>query len=181
MDHTVCHFEIPAEEPKRAAEFYRGLFDWDIRTWDSPDNKVEIMMISTVPTDETGRPARPGVNGMIMKRQHPQQPFANYISVESVDEYGAKAEDLGGQVIMPKTPCRGWAGSSTSRTPKAISSASGNPTRPRPEPGQTVASRPRGSISRWKKVKLPMNLLGGRTQGAGRGLRRPASKSDPRA
>ena len=23
MDHTVCHFEIPAEEPKRAAEFYR--------------------------------------------------------------------------------------------------------------------------------------------------------------
>ena len=31
MDHTICHFEIPAEEPKRAAEFYRGLFDWDIR------------------------------------------------------------------------------------------------------------------------------------------------------
>ena len=30
MDHTICHFEIPAEEPKRAAEFYRGLFDWDI-------------------------------------------------------------------------------------------------------------------------------------------------------
>jgi hypothetical protein len=66
MDHTVCHFEIPAEEPKRAAEFYRGLFDWDIRGWDSPDNQVEIQMISTVPTDETGRPTRPGVNGMIM-------------------------------------------------------------------------------------------------------------------
>ena len=29
------------------------------------------MMISTVPTDETGRPIRPGVNGMIMKRQTP--------------------------------------------------------------------------------------------------------------
>lgn len=107
MDHTVCHFEIPAEEPKRAAEFYRGLFDWGIRAWDSPDNTVEIMMISTVPTDETGRPIRPGVNGMIMKRQHPQQPFANYISVESVDEYGARAEALGGQIIMPKTPVPG--------------------------------------------------------------------------
>ena len=42
MDHTVCHFEIPAEEPKRAAEFYRGLFNWDIRGWDSPDNTAEI-------------------------------------------------------------------------------------------------------------------------------------------
>ena len=107
MDHTVCHFEIPAEEPKRAAEFYRGLFDWDIRGWDSADNTVEIQMISTVPSDEAGRPTRPGVNGMIMKRQHPQQPFANYINVESVDEHGAKVEALGGQVVMPKTPVPG--------------------------------------------------------------------------
>ena len=35
MDHTVCHFEIPAEKSKRAAEFYRGLFDWKVREWDS--------------------------------------------------------------------------------------------------------------------------------------------------
>ena len=107
MDHTVCHFEIPAEEPARAAEFYRGLFDWDIRAWDNPDNHVDIHMIATVPTDETGRPVRPGVNGMIMKRQHPQQPFANYISVEDVDEYGSRAVALGGQVVMPKTPVPG--------------------------------------------------------------------------
>src|SRR5215469_5373155 len=75
MDHTVCHFEIPAEEPKRAAEFYRRLFDWNIRAWDNPDNKAEIHMVKTVPTDETGRPARPGVNGMILKRQNPHHPF----------------------------------------------------------------------------------------------------------
>ena len=48
------------------------------------------------------RPA-PGGLGII----HPQQPFANYISVDSVDEYGAKAEALGGQVVMPKTPVPG--------------------------------------------------------------------------
>ena len=107
MDHTICHFEIPAEEPERAAAFYRGLFDWNIRAWDSPDNAVNIHMISTVPSDEAGRPARPGVNGMIMKRQHPTQPFANYISVESVEEYGAKAVALGGQIAMPKTPVPG--------------------------------------------------------------------------
>jgi predicted enzyme related to lactoylglutathione lyase len=65
------------------------------------------MMVSTVPSDEAGRPIRPGVNGMILKRKHPEHPFANYISVESVDEYGAKAEALGGHVIMPKTPVPG--------------------------------------------------------------------------
>src|SRR5581483_1173785 len=98
-----CHFEIPADDPKRAAKFYRELFDWDIREWGSSDNKAEIQMVKTVPSDETGRPVRPGVNGMILKRQHPQQPFATYISVENVDEYGAKAEKLGGQIVLPKT------------------------------------------------------------------------------
>lgn len=107
MDHTVCHFEIPADEPKRAAEFYRGLFDWDIRAWDSADNKAEIHMIDTIPRDETGKLIRPGVNGMIMKRQNPHQPFANYISVEDIDAYGAKLQKLGGQIIMPKTPVPG--------------------------------------------------------------------------
>lgn len=107
MDHTICHFEIPADEPKRAAAFYRGLFDWDIRDWDNPDNHAEIMMIATVPTDDAGMPTRPGVNGMIMKRQNPHQPFANYINVEDIDAFGARAVALGGQVIMPKTPVPG--------------------------------------------------------------------------
>jgi uncharacterized protein len=110
MDHTICHFEIPADEPKRVAAFYRELFGWNIRAWESPDNTKEIMMVSTVPSDEAGRPIRPGVNGMIMKRQHPQQPFANYIAVENVDDYGAKAKALGGQIVVPKTavPGMGW-------------------------------------------------------------------------
>ena len=110
MDHTICHFEIPADEPKRAAQFYSGLFGWDIKGWDDPANKAEIMMVATVPTDETGRPSRPGVNGMILKRQNPHHPFANYIIVENVDDYLAKAAALGGQVAMPRMPVpgRGW-------------------------------------------------------------------------
>ena len=107
MDHTICHFEIPADDPKRAAEFFRGLFGWNIREWDSANNTAEIHMVETVPRDEFGRLVRPGANGMIMKRQNPHQPFANYISVESVDEYGARAEGLGGQVVFPKTPVPG--------------------------------------------------------------------------
>ena len=28
MDHTIVHFEIPAEEPERAIAFYQAMFGW---------------------------------------------------------------------------------------------------------------------------------------------------------
>jgi len=67
-------------------------------------------MIETVPIDKNGVSIRPGVNGGMMKRQHPEHKPANYISVESVDEYTKKIEALGGKVIVPKTevPGVGW-------------------------------------------------------------------------
>jgi predicted enzyme related to lactoylglutathione lyase len=104
MDHTICHFEIPADDLDRAGAFYRDLFGWDIIAWGA---NRDIHMVKTVPTDERGAPARPGVNGMLIKRQNPHHPFSNYVHVESVDEYLKKAESLGGQVAMPRTPVPG--------------------------------------------------------------------------
>jgi predicted enzyme related to lactoylglutathione lyase len=108
MDHTLCHFEIPADEPERAIAFYRKLFGWDFHCHEG--GATPYWLISTVPTDEQGRPARPGVNGGLMKKMHPAQPWANYFLVESADDYGKKAESLGGQIVMPKTavPGMGW-------------------------------------------------------------------------
>ena len=105
MDHTICHFEIPVDDLGRAGTFYADLFGWKIEPFGGPD--AIIHMVSTVPTDESGMPSRPGVNGMLIKKQHPQHPFANYVNVESVDEYAAKAEALGGQIALPKTPVPG--------------------------------------------------------------------------
>jgi predicted enzyme related to lactoylglutathione lyase len=105
MDHTICHFEIPVEDLDRSAEFYRGLFGWEINKW--AGSETPISMVNTVPTDEKGRPTRPGVNGMLIKKQNPQHPFANYVNVESVDDYAKKAVELGGQIAMPKTPVPG--------------------------------------------------------------------------
>ena len=36
MDHTVVHFEIPADDPERAAKFYRELFGWEIKHMGGP-------------------------------------------------------------------------------------------------------------------------------------------------
>ncbi len=106
MDHTVVHFEIPVDNPDRASKFYHELFGWDIRKWAS-EGGPEYWLVSTIPTDDEGQPVRRGVNGGLMRRQHPNHLPVNYIGVESVDEYGKKAVRLGAQEVMPKTAVKG--------------------------------------------------------------------------
>jgi uncharacterized protein len=108
MDHTIVHFEIPADDPERAAEFYRELFGWDIKKYEgSAAGGIEYWMVKTVPTDPDGRPTRPGVNGGLMRRMYPNQPLVNYINVENVDEAVSRAEQLGAKILMGKTPVPG--------------------------------------------------------------------------
>ena len=106
MDHTIVHFEIPADNPERAMKFYRELFGWGIQKM-VMDGGPEYWGVTTVPTDAQGRPARPGANGGLMRRQHPGHVPVNYIAVESVDESVKKAKRLGAGDVMPKTPVKG--------------------------------------------------------------------------
>ncbi|HEY8196573.1 MAG TPA: VOC family protein [Gemmatimonadales bacterium] len=108
MSHTVVHFEIPADQPERAAEFYRELFGWNIEhLGPAGSGGIEYWLVKTVPTDAEGRPAEPGVNGGLMRRMMPGQTPVNYISVESVDQFARKAESLGAKVVVPKMPVPG--------------------------------------------------------------------------
>ncbi len=108
MDHTIVHFEIPADDPERAAEFYRELFGWDIKKFEgSLAGGMEYWSVKTVPTDQDGRPTRPGVNGGLMRRMYPNQPPVNYINVENVNEAVGRAEQLGAKILMGKTPVPG--------------------------------------------------------------------------
>ena len=113
MSHTVVHFEIPADDPERAAKFYRELFGWEISKWGGPvggGEGPEYWMVRTVPTDAAGQPTRPGVNGGLMRRMMPGQAPVNYIGVASVDEFVRRAERLGAKVVVPKmpVPSMGW-------------------------------------------------------------------------
>jgi predicted enzyme related to lactoylglutathione lyase len=114
MDHTIVHFEIPADQPERAAKFYRELFGWDISRFEGStegmeyrDEGFEYWMVKTVPTDDQGQPTRPGVNGGLMRRMFPGQAPVNYINVSNVDEFVRKAERLGAKVLMGKSPVPG--------------------------------------------------------------------------
>jgi len=107
VDHTIVHFEIPANDVQKLKKFYNELFGWKIEKMPGP---MEYWTIETVPVDEKGMPVRPGVNGGMMKKQNPEHKPITYISVESVDKYVKKTEALGGKVIVPKmeVPGIGW-------------------------------------------------------------------------
>ena len=107
VDHTIVHFEIPADNLEKMSSFYSKLFGWKILKMPGP---VEYWGIQTISTDEKGMLLRNGVNGGMMKRQNSEHKPVNYIAVESVDEYSKKIEELGGKVVVPKmeVPGVGW-------------------------------------------------------------------------
>jgi predicted enzyme related to lactoylglutathione lyase len=106
MDHTIVHFEIPADQPERAVKFYSDLFGWNINRWENADG-LDYWMVETVPAGPDGMPARQGVNGGLMRRMYPGQPPVNYINVPDVDEFVRKAEKLGAKTLMAKHPVPG--------------------------------------------------------------------------
>ena len=71
------HFEIPAENPERAMEFYSSIFGWKFSKWDGP---MDYWVIST------GQPGEPGIDGGLMPRRDPNQPCVNTIAVANVDD-----------------------------------------------------------------------------------------------
>ena len=107
VDHTIVHFEIPAEDIDKLRRFYSKLFGWKI---EAMPGFTDYWNIETVPIDDKGMLMRPGVNGGMMKKQNPEHKLIYYIAVESVDVYSRKIEELGGKITVPKqeVPGVGW-------------------------------------------------------------------------
>jgi len=106
LDHTIIHFDIPANDIEKMKKFYTELFGWKIEKL----GNMEYYGVTTVPMDEKGNLLRPGVNGGLYKKEQPQQQSVNYIYVESADEYSKKIVALGGKIVVSKTevPGMGW-------------------------------------------------------------------------
>jgi uncharacterized protein len=99
---TIVHFEIPSDNIERSKKFYHELFGWKIDKWSGSDSTMEYWMITT--TDENGNEA---LRGGMMKRQNPQQGITNFIGVDSIDDYSSRVQQLGGKIVVPKTPVSG--------------------------------------------------------------------------
>jgi len=107
MDHTIIHFEIPANDVEKLKGFYEKVFGWKIIPTVGP---IEYWVIQTVPTDDKGMLQHPGVNGGMYRRQLPDSKPINYISVESINDFLDRIVKLGGKVTQPKqeVPEVGW-------------------------------------------------------------------------
>ncbi len=87
----VIHFEIPADDPKRAIKFYEDVFGWEIEKWE----QGEYWLVSTGPEDE------PGINGAIMPKENGGT-VRDTISVDSYEEFAKKIESQGGKMLTEK-------------------------------------------------------------------------------
>jgi uncharacterized protein len=90
----VVHFEIPADNPERAAAFYKKAFGWKIEKWPGP---MDYWMVNTGPD------GAPGINGGLLKKGDVST-TTNTVGVESVDNAITAVTNAGGKLIMPKTP-----------------------------------------------------------------------------
>jgi predicted enzyme related to lactoylglutathione lyase len=100
----VIHFEIHADNPERAAEFYRGLFGWQLTRWEGPMDYWIVV---------TGPDGTPGINGGLLRRPHPLTgndgviAYVCTVEVANLDAAFAKALELGGAAALSKMPVPG--------------------------------------------------------------------------
>lgn len=94
----VVHFEITADDPKRAAEFYRQAFGWEIAGW----GEQFTYLLAT-----TGPEGGAGINGAITERMDHGQAVVNSIEVETWEAGAEAVKAAGGTVLGEKTPIPG--------------------------------------------------------------------------
>jgi len=102
--NRVVHFEIPAENVKRAQKFYSDIFGWKIN--DMPD--INYTLLHTAPTNEKGVLTEPGaINGRMLKRSNPINSPVITIDVDDIDETLKTIKEMGGRIVIEKTEVGG--------------------------------------------------------------------------
>ena len=98
--NPVVHFEIPAEDKNRMADFYTKAFDWKIQML-GPDMNDYVLVTTTEP-GEDGRPKSPGaINGGFFKKSAdmPAQYPSIVIAVGDIKAAMKKVTEAGGKVL----------------------------------------------------------------------------------
>lgn len=97
--NPVVHFEIPAEDRKRIANFYTKVFGW--KTQQLGEDMGNYVLVTTTDSDENG-PKKPGaINGGFFQKtdDKPAQYPSVVIAVEDIKEHMMNVEKSGGKVL----------------------------------------------------------------------------------
>jgi predicted enzyme related to lactoylglutathione lyase len=98
--NPVVHFEMPADDTRRMAEFYTKVFGWQSNFLGKEMNNY--VTVSTTETDEKGMVKTPGViNGGIYPRNAsmPNNCPSLVIAVDDINQHLKIINQAGGQVL----------------------------------------------------------------------------------
>jgi uncharacterized protein len=97
--NPVVHFEMPAEDKKRMADFYTKVFGWRIQQLG--EDMGNYVLATTTDSDEKG-PKKPGaINGGFFQKtdDKPAQYPSVVIQVDDIREHIKDVEKAGGKVL----------------------------------------------------------------------------------
>jgi uncharacterized protein len=98
--NPVVHFEMPAEDRKRMADFYTKVFGW--KTQQLGEDMGNYVLATTTDSDENGSPKKPSaINGGFFQKtdDKPAQYPSVVIAVEDIREHMMNVEKSGGKVL----------------------------------------------------------------------------------
>ncbi len=97
--NPVVHFEMPAEDRKRMADFYTSVFGWKAQML-GPE-MGDYVLITTSDVDQNGRPKDTGmINGGFYPKGEDSAPHPSVvIAVDDIKESMKDIEKAGGKVL----------------------------------------------------------------------------------
>lgn len=101
MSGEVVHFEIPADDLRRARSFYEKTFGWKLTVMPGD----EYTMVATGEQDAEGMPKGPGYigGGITARANHVKVPVVT-ILVDDLDASAKAIVQNGGKVLQQKEP-----------------------------------------------------------------------------
>lgn len=97
--NPVVHFEMPAEDRKRMADFYNHVFGWQTKMLG--EEMGDYVLVTTSDIDKNGRPKVAGMinGGFYPKNESSGQHPSLVIAVDDIKESMKNIESAGGKVL----------------------------------------------------------------------------------
>ena len=97
--NPVVHFELPAEDRKRMADFYTKVFGW--KTEQLGEDMGNYVLATTTDSDEKGPKKPSAINGGFFQKtdDKPAQYPSVVIAVDDIEEHIKTLERAGGKVL----------------------------------------------------------------------------------
>jgi predicted enzyme related to lactoylglutathione lyase len=92
------HFEIPVDDPDRAAKFYSAVFGWNVQSF--PGSPSYYGLAGTGDT-------QPGIDGALMQREGGNTATRLTMGVDSIEHASERITAAGGKVTQGKLPIPG--------------------------------------------------------------------------